>query len=119
MLCDEASDCGGVRQIDEMPSVRNRLLSLHTAKRDDVVAPAVNLMHRTVEPGGVPPTQDHGSLPSELDNRHVPAHVQKQPMLFVANPFHSGNHSACRFGDAPDDRIGHRLGGVKDQPIPL
>lgn len=119
MLRDEPSDFCGVRQIDEVSPVGNDLLGLNTAARDHVVAPAVNLMHRTVKPRRLPPAQDHGGLPSELHDRHVLAHVEDQPMVVATNSFRSSNHPARRPGETTDNHIGHQPGGLEDQPVSL
>lgn len=108
-----------MRQIDKVSSIRDDLISLNTGKGNHVVAPAVDLMHRAVDPGRFRPRQDHCSLSSEPGNRRVLTHRKNKSMMLITNPFHPRNQPACRPSETTDDHIGQQPGGLKNQPVPL
>jgi len=116
---DEASNLRRMRQIDEVSSISDDPISLNTGKGDHVVAPAVDLMHRAVEPGRVLPSQDHCRLSSEPGSRRVLTHLKNKSMVLITDSFHPRNQPACRPSETTDDHIGQQPGGVKNQPVPL
>ncbi len=115
---DESGHLGRMGEIDEMTAVWDDLVRLNPGKWDHVIAAAVNLMDGTVDPRWIPPTQNHGCLPTDKADRHVLAHLQDELTMLPTDPLRSRHQPGCRLGQRADDGIRKQLGGPEESPVP-